>query len=683
MLAIGLFALVAHAVLVTRNWTSGFMPGHEFRQTQTALISRYIDRDGDFSLLYETPLLGKPWVSLLLEAPFCEWAAVGLHRLTGCSLVVAGRTVSLASFYLALPALYLLLARLRLDPRQRGYVLALVLCCPVYIFYSRAFLIDATAFMFSAWFLVAYLEMMDRRRWTWFLAASIAGALAALIKNAIFAVWLLPAAAGSARWLWRELRSGPRWIGVAETAFWGLAGVTIPLGLLEGWIALTDPIKAAHPSAWIFTSRNLSTGNWGLTDWMSRLHPQTWAVLMQRWSEAILPAAVIVVVVVAALVFLRGWRGRILGLVGCFLGAQLLFPYAYAYQDYYFYACAVFLVAGLGVAALGVAAGPAPAWCRGLVVLALPAALLANYARTYLPQQWVRSDGGFAFTRAIRDYTPENSVIVVTGADWAAIVPYYTDRRALMIRNGLESDPAYLERAIDDLAGENVSALVAMWSQRRNEALNQRIVAAFGLEKAPTFTASNADVYVRKDNGRRMREGLASVGNWGGELKVSPPPPEEARSRADPFRIGPTRACGDFAMVSPAPFMGRSTYGFGPLTVNGESWLNAHPDSDLWLRPPSDASVIVWEFGMFDASWSKEGPRTDGTVVSVTGVVPGGESRTLFERRLDPVHQREDRGLQRVDLPYKPRVGEVLRFSARPGSSFSYDWSYWRKIDVH
>ncbi len=42
------------------------MPGHEFRQTQTALISSYIVQQDNFSLLYETPIVGKPWVSVFV-----------------------------------------------------------------------------------------------------------------------------------------------------------------------------------------------------------------------------------------------------------------------------------------------------------------------------------------------------------------------------------------------------------------------------------------------------------------------------------------------------------------------------------------------------------------------------------------------------------------------------------------
>ena len=113
ILQIGVFrryrAFVAHAWWVTRNWTAGFMSGHEFRQAQTAITTYYIDQHNNFSLLYETPILGKPWVSILMEVPFYEWTVVGVSRWAHVPHYVAARTVSLACFYLTLPAIYLLL----------------------------------------------------------------------------------------------------------------------------------------------------------------------------------------------------------------------------------------------------------------------------------------------------------------------------------------------------------------------------------------------------------------------------------------------------------------------------------------------------------------------------------------------------------------------------------------------
>ncbi|HEX2860374.1 MAG TPA: glycosyltransferase family 39 protein, partial [Lacunisphaera sp.] len=256
LFAVFALALVTHAFLVTRNWSVGFMLLHEFRQTQTALISHFIDREDNFSLLYEAPIVGKPWVSVLLEVPVYEWSVVLVSRCTGWPLVVAARSVSLACFYLTIPALWWLFGRLGMARPRRMVSLGLVMVSPVYIFYTRSFLMESMVLMCCAWFLVGFVGMMERRRWTWFLLATVAGTGAALIKSATFAVWLIPAAAYAAWLLWRDVRSRTGWSAPLCTTFWGFAGVIVPLGLLHLWIRLTDPIKAVHASAWIFTSTN-------------------------------------------------------------------------------------------------------------------------------------------------------------------------------------------------------------------------------------------------------------------------------------------------------------------------------------------------------------------------------------------------------------------------------------------
>src|ERR1041384_4119866 len=65
-------ALLYNLAGISYHFTMGFMSGHEFRQAQTAITTYYIDKQDNFSLLYETPVLGKPWVSILMEVPIYE-----------------------------------------------------------------------------------------------------------------------------------------------------------------------------------------------------------------------------------------------------------------------------------------------------------------------------------------------------------------------------------------------------------------------------------------------------------------------------------------------------------------------------------------------------------------------------------------------------------------------------------
>jgi len=678
--ALFLAALAAHFGFATANWNSGFLPGHEFRQTQTAIVSYYIDQQDNFSLRYETPLFGKPWVALPLEVPFYEWSVVLLSRATGLPHFKAARGISLACFYLALPALYLLLGRMGLPRPRRLLALALVLACPVYIFYSRAFLMDSMEMMGCAWFLACYVRMMDRRHWGWLAATTVAGTGAALIKNTTYAVWLVPAAAYAAWALWRDWRAGRGWDAVLRTAAWGLGGVIVSLILLSWWIAFSDAIKAAHSGGDVFTSKGLATGNYGLFDLGVRLSPATWGILLERWADTIMAPWMIGLVVLAGLVLPTAKRWWIAALAGLFLFAQAFIPFAYAYQDYYFYACSVFLMLAFAYVLYGVLDSRLPGWACALVIAAPFAGLYHSYWQGYRPQQLVVSNGGTGLTDALRDIAPKDAVFVIAGADWAAIVPYYSQHKALMIRNGLENDAAYLDRAFADLDDEDVAGVILMGNQRNNRDLLERVMAKFHVDSIPTFSHPSGDVYFT----RFYRSYVISY------LKSSNPYDQVTLRQDEPidgldgetYAITPGMARSSFKAISPGPFRARFGYGFKRVLSEGDMVISAHPDTDLWLHAPAQASTIQWDYGMHASSYEREGAKTEGVIFIITGESADGRKREIYRRLIDPVHNPEDRGRQHEIIPYQPRPNETLVFSTRPNRGYAYGWAYWLRIVV-
>ena len=80
-----------------------------------------------------------------------------------------------------MPAFYLLLGRLAVPRARRLLFLALVLAAPVYIYYSRAFLMDSMALLCCAWFLLGFVRTMDERKPGWLAFTIVAGTLAALV----------------------------------------------------------------------------------------------------------------------------------------------------------------------------------------------------------------------------------------------------------------------------------------------------------------------------------------------------------------------------------------------------------------------------------------------------------------------------------------------------------------------
>jgi hypothetical protein len=678
LVAVFLGALTLHVWLVGFNLSMPFLSGHEFRQSQTALITYYIDRDSNFSPFYEQPIFGKPWVSFILEFPLYQWCVVGLSRLTDLPHHVAARLVSIACFYLALPAMYLALGRLGLDRARRLLVLAFVLVCPVYIFYTRAFLIDPMATMFSAWFLAGFLRTMDRRHGGWLAVTVVAGVAAALVKNVVLAVWMLPAAAYGGWMLWREVRAREGWRRPLLTLAWGLATVAPLLLAMGWWVKATDALKESNVSTTIFTSTALSQGNWGLGRVGELFSRELWGTLLDRWGEAILHPWLLLALVAAAPLLVPRHRGRLLGLTAVFLLAQLLFPYAYAWQDYYFYSCAAFVAAALGLLAVGIWDSGLPRWLGAAGVLLLLVGPVQTYWGNYRQQQAAVSLGRNSFTDNIRDLTPPGAMLVVAGYDWASMIPYYSERRALMIRNGLEHDFAYLARAFQAIGDETVHTLIVGPGVRANRGFVEFATRALDLDPVPVFGNSWGDVYVSRFY---LSDAVRWIERSRNRFSAETVFPERGRAERRPLRVPPDEGTRSFAMIEPGPSEIDFEYGFSVAAQDGRLVLAAHTDSLMWVEPPAGARSIEMEFGVVDEAWRREGPATNGIEFVIFVEEPGqAKPRAIYRRLLDPVRAEGDRGRQQARVDYVPKPGERVCFAALSNGSKAFDWGYWAGV---
>lgn len=680
--------LVGHFVLATSNWQAGFMIGHEFRQAQTALITKYIDQDNNFSPYYETPILGKPW-AFPLELPVYQWCVVGVKRWLEIEDFKAARGVSLASFYLTLPALYLLLGSFRVPPLSRLLILTPLLACPIYLFYSRSFLIDPMTSMLSAWFLASFVRTMQKRKWWWVVVATSAGTLAILIKSLVFAVWLFPAAVFGAWVLFQDIRERRTLKQIAATLGWGLSPVVLPYLAFRDWILFTDALKGSHPAAFEFTSVELSKGNFGTFSLSSRINPETWQILAQRWSETVGSGWFIGATLgVGLCVAPHRWRA-ILGLTGLWLFGQLAFPFAYAFQDYYFYAGTFFLMMAFGVVLLGLVESN---WmprvlAAGLACLPL-GVMLHGYWQGYGVMQRVQSHGGSGLTAMLRDMLPKGSVIMGLGFDWSAIIPYYSGHRALMVRDAQRYDLDYLKRAIKDLKSELVVALlVSEEMATKGSKIVEEVVDELQLVSVPMLRQVEAgvvvDVYISP---YFYEEIVRRMGPGGGSryphvellLKALP----EGGLLLGPTELMPSTSKVAFPMINEPVTRFDIAYGYRRYPLGGnKTAINFHPDASLWIAPEQRSGTIRWCFGLFNDSWNREGDHTDGVKFRVEAEAVDGTRREIFSRVLDPKHIADDRGLVEETFAYELKRDETLRFSSGGVSSHAYDWAYIERIE--
>jgi len=678
--------LAFHAWGVLVGWPNRRLPGNEFRQTQTAITALFIQREHDFSLAYPTPVLGKPW-SVPFEFPLYQWMVVWVSDATGLSLTHAGRAVSIACFYLALPAVWLLLGRLGVAGTRRLVVLGAVLTCPLYVFYARAFLIETMALMFSLWFLYAFVTAVERRNWAWLLAANVAGAGAGLVKVTTFMLYLLPAGVWSLAWLWR---SRPRaaeagWRALGRTAGWVAAATVVPFAATYGWIRFTDAVKVLNPASRDLTSAATAAYNFGT--WETRFAAGIWKAHLQILLTNLSSVTVLMLAGVLALLFARRWRSWIGWCLGLFLAVQTLFPILYAWHEYYYVANAVLLMVAIGLVLCGVLESATPRGVAWIIVLALYGGQAAQYLTFFYPLQRHTYGGDTDLTEALRVVTQPGDVLVIAGEDWGSMTPYYSQRRALMIRRDREHDWPFLEEVFGQLKGEAVTALVLDGAQRDNKGLRDMATRYFDIDPKPLCTWQNVTVHVRRNLRPVATDYLLQRRFLDLQLVDKLDAGDSPLMRREVLVSDLLPAQREvFRAMNPQPARYYTTFGLNLSQVAGVSFFNAHPDSRLWFEVPPGKHAISAEYYMFPGSYEGIGRNeaTDGAEFAVYELKADGTKEQVFDRLLNPRDNLADRDVQRLALTVEIAPGSELMFETGPGTRHDYnrDWAAWGPITI-
>ena len=663
--------LALHFAGATTGWRHGMMPGNTFRQAQTAITTYFIQQEGHFSLAYPTPVLGKPW-SIPMEFPLYQWTVIELNQLTGGPLIVSARTVSLLCFYLALPALWLLLRELGIDPGRRWLVLAFVPACPVYLFYSRAFLIESMALMFAVWFLTAIFIGLKRDHRGWLGAAVVTGTLAGLVKVTTLLLFLAPLGVALVWQIWLGLR-GPEagrpiaWHRLRQAAL----TLVLPLAASTAWVLYADAVKLHNPAADMLRSGPQRSYNFGqLSD---RFSGDYWTRWLNLSSHAVIHPGVFAAVILLALFGPRRWRWFIVSGLALFIMAPAVFPFLYAWHDYYYYANAGFLGVAMGFTAVALLDTRLPRWLGGLLIIGALGLQGQLYRTHYLPDQRVDSNGDTGLTQLLFDLTDKDDVLVVAGQDWNSMLPASALRRALMIRRGFEYNYPYLERAFADLHGEFVAALVLTGETRDNHRLLELAVSRLNMHPEPFLEFRDSTVYVN----RALRD------EWSGrstsftydQVRVLHRNPAAA-----PLLSGAMKdlhGTGVFGGIHPQPVRFEVPFALSAFWLGPRYAFNAHATTRLWFAPAAGAHQAKLEFGILDPAW-QNAAKTEGVEFELTLLTADGRTKQLWSRFLNPAVVPTDRGLQSIQVPFDVPAGAQVQLSTQPGptGSNAFGWGY-------
>ncbi|HTO02423.1 MAG TPA: hypothetical protein VL069_01920, partial [Opitutus sp.] len=364
-----------------------------------------------------------------------------------------------------------------------------------------------------------------------------------------------------------------------------------------------------------------------------------------------------------------------------FIAAPLTFPILYAWHEYYFVANGVFLMAALGLALGAMLESTAPRWLVWSVILGFHGLQMWSFFHFLYPTQRLPYEGGSGLTRLLRDITEPDDVLLIVGNDWSSVIPFYSERRALMIRTRLENDEQYLHRAFSSIADESVPVFILVGEQRENKALLDRVSRRFDIDDAPFLRHKDQTIYVS----RRWREEYARRLFNLSYNDVSFADPSERLISNEPQSVHAMRSTRFFRAMNPQPVRYQVPFGltFG-VRPDGSLVFDAHAPSRLYFNPPQRTVRVSLTFGISEDAFTRNGDRTDGVEFAVVQYPPDGGERILFSQFLDPVRRQEDRTTQQVELNLEVSPDAEIIFETRPGPSGSnaFDWSYWKKIEL-
>lgn len=447
------------------NWDMPLLDRHSFRQTQTAITARSFEQGGPL-FAYETPILGAPW-SIPFEFPLYQWLVAGARAALGTPLDQTGRLVNSAFYLATLLPLWHLLRALDVPHTSRRLTLAFFLTSPLYVYWSRAFLIESTVLFFSvAACALGLLELEDAQPRPLRIAlAGVCAVLAAAVKPTTAFGWLLLLGAFFGSALRRyDLR---RRDVLARLGALAAAVFVAPVLAALAWTHFADGLKSENLLARdVLVSAKLD--HWVHGTWSQRTSVANWVSLLERTLDETLGHRWMLAA--CALMGLAGGSPLAAAAPLLAIGATYAaFINLHLVHDYYQCATGLLLIVciGVGLAALERVARRV-VWivplCAGYALLQSSAAYAAGYR--LIQADYVMSWKQIA--QRVRARTPTESTILIYGLTSSPEVPYYAERRAIMNRYDLAlTDPRMhetLARTARD--GHPVGAVLACREKR-------------------------------------------------------------------------------------------------------------------------------------------------------------------------------------------------------------------------
>lgn len=426
-------AIAFNLLQLAVSWDKPILGAYAFRQTQTAISSYWIAKGAPW-LAYWTPVLGKPW-SIPFEFPLYQWLVACVAALFPAALTLdqAGRLVSEVFFLTCLWPAWRIAGRCRDGLYVFLACSIVVLFSPLYVFWSRSFMMESTVLFFSMWFVAAVGDFLDDPSGYGFVEMALVATLAACIKVTTFVGFSFAASTlviASFTLLW-------------ETPFWrrplvryALVAISVILSIaaLLAWLRFGDALKSQNSLGIDMLAGSQAMRAWNFGTLAQRESAAIWQVALARGPNEALGSWIVAILIgtYAAIRLARRQQLVVAILVALYLCVFFVFTNVHLIHHYYQYANSIFLVAAVGYV-LHAGLQRDKSLALALLLLVCATEVFGFYTRFYNDMVQPNRQLQAQVSTFLRERIPSNDIFVAVGLSWSAEVPYYAERRALMI----------------------------------------------------------------------------------------------------------------------------------------------------------------------------------------------------------------------------------------------------------
>ncbi len=455
------FFLIFCLVLVTNLYYEFFgfdnylLENHAFRQTQTAITTYYFLKNG-FSLDYITPVLGYPW-KIPFEFPLYQYLVYLIVKYFNLKIEVGGRIISLIFFYSTLVYIFFLFRKIGFEFWKVLIVLSLVLIHPIYIYWSRSFMIESTALFFTIMFLYHYtsifLEQKISKLHCFF--ALFSCLVACLVKITTILPLILILSFFTIYFFKKDSLSKKNIVLISM--------IFMTLIVSKLWINYTDSLKKLNTYAFNHSASTLLY-KWNFGTIQDRFCVAKWEKIFNHSLGFLF---VFFLLCIGLIVFRKNFKNIYSKIFFTSLILYLLFPLIFFnlhyVHDYYTYSNSIYLIVSIAMILIYLIQ------CKNRFVLILGFLGFIScliffktiYKQTYFPTQYYNYRYIIKTCEFLKKNTKQNNVVLIYGNDWSSEYAFYSQRKTICLDKNFQS---YHDKRFQNILlenkGEKISTLL-------------------------------------------------------------------------------------------------------------------------------------------------------------------------------------------------------------------------------